>query len=200
MLKRIILLVQVKEIIQKVTGQDPRTYELAFKRPCIEENKTLEEYDIKRTVTVTQVSILEGGGGFGLVTVDVSKNKYRIVEFDENAPFYRLVVRGLNVQAICGNGHCKAYNDLVNCTLGFVRDFNLINKLSEIRCPSCENEVYPKNFGFLECEYRIYYEKWEDNKKKSGEVKGKAENKFKLFDEYSSGNANFSVLIFNVYR
>ena len=190
---------RVKEIIQNITDKDPNTYELVFKRPLINESRTLEEYNIKKTCTLVEVAICEGGGGFGLNTVDVSKNNTRIVEFDKNAPYYRTVGAGLSVQAKCGNELCKAYNDIVYCFLGFVRDFNLINKLSEILCPSCRNEVYPKNFGFLKCKYRIYYEKWENNKKKIGEVKGKAENKFKIFDEYSSGNANFSKLIFNVY-
>ena len=190
---------RVKEIIQNITDKNPNTYELVFKRPLIDESRTLEEYNIKKTCTLVEVAICEGGGGFGLNTVDVYKNNTRIVEFDKNAPNYRIVGEGLSVQAKCGNELCKAYNDIVYCYLGFVRDFNLINELSKILCPSCRNEVYPKNFGFLKCEYKIYYEKWENNKKKIGEVKGKAENKFKLFDEYSSGNANFSKLIFNVY-
>ena len=52
----------------------------------------------------------------------------------------------------------------------------------------------------MRCEYNIYYEKWENNKKQSGNVEGKADDKFKLFDEYSSGNATFSKLVFNVYE
>ena len=83
------------------------------------------------------------GGGFGLNTVDVSKNNTRIVEFDENAPSYRIVGTGLSVKAKCGNENCKAYNDIVYCYLGCVRDFDMLNKLSEIKCPSCSNEVYP---------------------------------------------------------
>ena len=191
---------RVKEIIQNITDKDPNSYTLVCRRPLEIESRTLEEYNIKEGCILVEIARLEGGGmgGIGLNTVDVSKNNTRIVEFDKNAPDYRIVSAGLSVQAKCGNELCKAYNDIVYCYLGFVRDFNLINELSKILCPSCRNEVYPKNFGFLKCEYRIYYEKWENNKKKIGEVKGKAENKFKLFDEYSSGNANFSKLIFNV--
>ncbi len=192
---------RVKEIIQNITGKDPNIYTLIYRTPVEKEYKTLEEYKIKEGCILVEESNLLGGGmgGFGLNTVDVSKNNTRIVEFDKNAPEYRIVSAGLSVQAKCGNELCKAYNEVVYCCLGFVRDFNLINELSKILCPSCRNEVYPKNFGFLKCEYRIYYEKWENNKKKIGEVKGKAENKFKILDEYSSGNANFSKLIFNVY-
>ena len=193
-------IIRVKQIIKNITDKDPNTYTLVCRIPLEIESKTLEEYKIKEDSILIEVARLEGGGGFGLNTVDVSKNNTRIVEFDKNAPNYRVVGPGLSVQAKCGNEQCKAYNDIVYCYLAFVRDFNLINKLSEILCPSCRNEVYPKNFGFLKCKYRIYYEKWENNKKKSGEVEGKAENKFKLFDEYSSGNANFSKLIFNVYH
>ena len=188
---------KLKEIIQDKTNISKDRLYLAFTRPLEDEKKTLEYYGITRSVSILQISEERGGGGFGLNTVDVSKNNTRIIEFDNNAPFYRIVGKGLSIQAICGND-CEAKDQIVCCLLGCVRDYDILQHLSEIKCPACKKEVYPKNFGFLRCNYEIYYEKWENNKKETGKVSGYAEDEFKVFDEYSSGNANFSKLVFNV--
>ena len=188
---------KLKEIIQDETNISKDRLYLAFKKPLEDEKKTLEYYDITRSVSIFQTCSESGGGGFGLNTVDVSKNNTRIIEFDNNAPFYRIVGKGLSIQAICGND-CEAKDHIVYCQIGFVRDYDILQHLSEIKCPACKKEVYPKNFGFLRCNYEIYYEKWENNKKETGKVSGYAEDEFKVFDEYSSGNANFSKLVFNV--
>ena len=111
--------------------------------------------------------------------------------------YYRYVCNGLNIQAICGFNDCEAKDKIVYCKIGFVRDYNIFNNLENIKCPACGNEIYPKNFGFLSCKYKIDYTKWENNKKQSGTVEGEAEGEFKIFSEYS-GNANFSKLVFNV--
>ena len=188
---------KLKEIIKNKANISKDRLYLAFTKPLIDEKKTLENYDITRSVSILQTCSESGGGGFGLNTVDVSKNNTRIIEFDNNAPFYRIVGKGLSIQAICGND-CEAKDQIVYCLLGCVRDYDILQHLSEIKCPACKKEVYPKNFGFLRCNYEIYYEKWENNKKETGKVSGYAEDEFKVFDEYSSGNANFSKLVFNV--
>ena len=189
---------KLKEIIQNKANIPEKEMIFVFRKPLIDEKKTLENYGITKTVTITHIHIIEGGGGFvGLNTVDVSKNNTRIIEFDKNAPFYRVVGEGLSIQAICGND-CEAKDHIVYCHIGFVRDYDILQHLSEIKCPACKKEVYPKNFGFLRCNYEIYYEKWENNNKETGKVSGYAEDEFKVFDEYSSGNANFSKLVFNV--
>ena len=188
---------KLKEIIQNKINIPEKEMIFAFRKPLNNEEKTLEYYDITRSVSILQTCSESGGGGFGLNTVDVSKNNTRIIEFDKNAPFYRVVGEGLSIQAICGND-CEAKDHIVYCQIGFVRDYDILQHLSEIKCPACKKEVYPKNFGFLRCNYEIYYEKWENNKKETGKVSGYAEDEFKVFDEYSSGNANFSKLVFNV--
>ena len=161
------------------------------------DDQTLSYYKIKDgDVIFTTRLNNKGGGGFGLNTIDVSKNNTKIIGFDHNAPFYRIVGYGLSIQAKCGND-CEAKDKIVYCPIGFVQDYDILQNLEEIRCPACKNEVYPKNFGFLKCKYKIDYTKWENNKKETGTVEGQAGEEFKLFSEYS-GNANFSKLVFNV--
>ena len=57
----------------------------------------------------------------------------------------------------------------------------------------------PSNFGFCGCRYEIEYEKNEDGEFKNGTVTGTSgKEEYKIFDQYSSGNANFNKLIFNI--
>ena len=108
---------------------------------------TLEDYGITKTVTLLCRSNLIGGGGFGLNTIDVSKNNTKLIEFDYNAPFYRTVGIGLSIQSICGNER-EAKDKIVYCHIGCVRNYDILNHLSDIKCPACDNEVYPKIWGF----------------------------------------------------
>ena len=167
-----------------------------FDGEILKNDKTLSYYNIKDDDIIISLTSLKGGGGFGLSTIDVTKNNTRIIEFDENAPFYRMVSDGLSIQSICGND-CQAKDKIVYCHIGFVRNYNILNNLENIKCPACRNEVYPKNFGFLRCKYKIDYTKWENYKKQSGTVEGEAGNEFKIFSEYS-GNANFLKLVFSI--
>ena len=182
---------KLKEIIKNKTNISKDILYLTFKKPLLDEKKTLENYGIAKCAVIRCFPNVMGGGW------DFRLNNTRIIEFDNNAPFYRKVGKGLSIQAICGND-CEAKDQIVYCLLGCVRDYDILQHLSEIKCPACKKEVYPKNFGFLRCNYEIYYEKWENNKKETGTVSGYAEDEFKVFDEYSSGNANFSKLVFNV--
>ena len=84
------------------TGKVMSSFDLIFKKPLNDES-TLESYGITNSVTLICITVLTGGGGFGLNTIEVSRNNTKIIEFDDNAPFYRTVGNGLSIQAICGN-------------------------------------------------------------------------------------------------
>ena len=149
-----------------------------------------------RYFTINLVPEPRGGAGFGLCTIDIEKNNTRIIELDYNAPPHRNIDYGLSVQAICEND-CVLKNQIIYTTLGFVTNYNILSHLNDIKCPECQKTVYPKNFGFFQCKYEIEYDKWENNKKKSGSIEGKTKEEFILFSEYS-GIATFSKLIFDV--
>ena len=170
-----------------------------FKGQVLKDDKTFSDYYIEEGCEIIIVGKTEGGyGGFGLNTIDVSKNNTKIVEFDSNAPFYRRVGYGLSIQAICGSD-CEAKDDTVYCPIGYVRNYDVLQNIGNgnIKCPACKNLIYPKNFGFLRCKYKIDFTKWEGNKPISNSVEGEADEKFKLFSE-CSGTANFTKLIFTV--
>lgn len=55
---------KLKELIDKIESQEdikPTTYELCFKKPLTEEDKTLEYYGITRTCTITMITKFDGG-------------------------------------------------------------------------------------------------------------------------------------------
>ena len=182
---------------KKMTGTADKDWMYGLE--VLKDDKTFSDYYIKEGRTIRAVPVYQPGfGGFGLNTIDVSKNNTRIVEFDNNAPYYRRVGSGLSIQAICGSD-CEAKDKIVYCKIGFVRNYDVLQNVGNgnITCPACKNLIYPKNFGFLRCKYKIDFTKWEGNKPISNSVEGEADEKFKLFSEYS-GNANFTKLIFTV--
>ena len=181
------------EEAKKMTGQADKQWKCGGN--VLKDYNTFSDYDIEEDDQIMTCDKCEGGG---FDTIDVSKNNTEIVEFDYNAPDYRTVGNGLNVQAICGSD-CEAKDKIVYCRIGFVRNYDVIQNVGNgnIKCPACKNLIYPKNFGFLRCKYKIDFTKWEGNKPISNSVEGEADEKFKLFSEYS-GNANFTKLIFTV--
>ena len=52
---------KLKEEIKRVKNIEPTTYEFAFKKPLLDMNKTLEQYNITGPVTIIQTSNVEGG-------------------------------------------------------------------------------------------------------------------------------------------
>ena len=183
------------EEVKKMTGQADN--EWMYCGDFLEDDKTFSDYDIEEGCEIIFIARFEAGG---FDTIDVSKNNTEIVEFDYNAPDYRTVGNGLSIQAICGSD-CEAKDKIVYCRIGFVRNYDVIQNCGNgnIKCPACKNLIYPKNFGFLRCKYKIDFTKWEGNKPISNSVEGEADEKFKVFSEYS-GNANFTKLIFTVTK
>ena len=91
----------------------------------------------------------------------------------------------------------KNVKQIIKLRKYFVKNYELLHNLNDIKCPACHKMVVPRNFGFYQCKYKIKYMKCENNSYSSGEVKGEAGNEFRTFDS-SSGNASFVSLIFDI--
>ena len=52
---------QLKDKIEREKGYNKKNFALAFKKPLNDDSKTLESYGITKTVTITQISVVEGG-------------------------------------------------------------------------------------------------------------------------------------------
>lgn len=55
-IKKEYIINQVKQIIQQEKGITNENYQLAFNRPLLDGNKTLESYGVTKTVRIWQIS------------------------------------------------------------------------------------------------------------------------------------------------
>ena len=70
-----------------------------LKRKPLDDFNTLAYYGIEDSdIIFASIVHKGGGGGFGLCTIEISRNNMRIIEYDPNAPKYRYVGFGLNIQ------------------------------------------------------------------------------------------------------
>ena len=172
---------EVKEIYYKKVGSRVNNLWL-FEAFVLKDEQTLKNYEIEDLDSI-EAQPSSRGGGVVFNIIDVSKNNTKVLDFDPDAPSYRTVSSGLNIQGECSNERCEAYNKIVYCMIGFVGDYNILTNLDEgnIKCPVCHNEIYPKNYGFLRCKYKIDFTKWEIIKKKVIRSMEKQEVNLKYF-------------------
>ena len=169
-----------------------------FNAEVLKNEKTFKDYEIEDDDVI--ICSYEVKGGCGIKTIDVSKNQMIVMGFNPSAPDYRYAIDGLNIISKCKkNKSCIANQQTIIVQIGFVTNWNLLDNLKKIKCPKCNERVFPSNFGFTGCKYKIDYEKVEnDDEFINAFVEGEAgKEEFKKFDEYS-GTANFTKLIFNI--
>ena len=156
--------------------------------------------DVIKTDSIVGLGRSIVGGGGGIETVDISKNKTKEVSPAKSAPSYRYASGGLNIRATCKNDNCIAYNDVVYIKIGYVQNWNLFDHLEDkVVCPSCKEMVNPENYYFKKCFYKIDYIKNSDGKMTRGSISGSvSSDNYKTFDEEESGKAIFAKLVFNV--
>ena len=151
-----------------------------------------------------QIKVIDNGniigGGGGVFTVDVSKNKVKLIKFNNSAPEYRSVIEGLNIKSKCKNQLCLANNDIIYIKIGYVNNWSLLDNLkAKVICPECGKRVKPINYGFWDCKYEIIFEKEVEDGYEEGKINGKiGGDDFQIFDEKKNGFANFTKLVFNV--
>ena len=96
------------------------------------------------------------------------------VQFTKNAPRWRVVQYGINLEGRCDTKTCEAYKnrvyyplkqDLSNsklhqdiCSCYICRDTkcsgSFVLVVTKARCPECLNEIKPISCGFYNCEWR----------------------------------------------
>jgi hypothetical protein len=127
---------------------------------------------------------------------DIS-NKKGLVEgyYNNAAPDWRTVIKGLNVSGKCQNNNCRACGKNVDCKIGF-GTFDLVRDCDQVRCPICNKEMEPITCIFAECQYKM------DGKKKiNGEtvpVKTswkRVEKDYEYYDPQKSGIVRWLMLI-----
>ncbi|KAJ3071488.1 hypothetical protein HDU99_002404, partial [Rhizoclosmatium hyalinum] len=116
---------------------------------------TLQELGLESRERYILSPILSSGGGIGpsfTAFVDVSNGGPSKIEFASEAPRWRVVSTGLNLEGVCTNKSCNAFGDLVIAPQG-LGVFDLEMDAHRVQCPECDKRVVPKKCGFYDCEY-----------------------------------------------
>lgn len=79
------------------------------------------------------------------------------VNFSSDAPFYRRVCQGLNLQGSCKTPTCDAFKKVVFIPKG-LGNFNIAKEVCRAPCPACDKTLGHtdvNNIGFWNCKYTI---------------------------------------------
>ena len=157
-------ILQLKQLLGEEEGQNEvlQTICLLFNGKELEdENKTLADYNIQSNSALQKFDLKTVNGrnlGFiGSRFIDVSdKQGLKRIEFSNEAPPWRISIRGLCLEGYCKNEKCEAHNHRVIIRIGYKR-FDLLVDSNETTtvCPMCRKYVDPITCGFNNCWWRF---------------------------------------------
>ena len=125
------------------------------------------------------------------------KSGIKTLQFSSEAPDWRVVKCGLNIEGICQKSQCDAYNREVICPIGY-GIFDIILDKEKCKCPICKQWVDPITCGFTKCHY-----KWtgitQDSptsapKRVTASTWKKVKDVYEYYDPQKSGTAIWSKL------
>ena len=189
-------IIDLKTKIQNKEGI-PRDYQdLEFAGKILDDKYKLGFYNIQTKSTlrlVLQSRICGRGASF----VDISQeNKAKKLEFVSEAPDWRMCSPGLNLEGICTNKHCTAYNNWVIVMKSF-GTYDLIYDEHENKCPMCSQYVETKKCAFSRCMYSyigVKLEKGKPPQKVMSDKEKNVGNHYLLFDPQEAGVCDWSSL------
>ena len=137
---------------------------------CDEE--TIAQHQFKEGDQIYSINRIKGGISFNFNSLD----KKKIKVFKPSAKKYRLVCKGLNLEAICKNKDCIAFGKKVWIQRGF-GTFQLSKQIFHCYCPLCKEKTQDAtNIGY--CLTHIKFEgkkrgnqeyiQWEETVVKNG--------------------------------
>lgn len=147
-------IISLKKKVQEKEGIPPDQQALHYAgKELNEDNKDLKDYSIKKEATLHLILRLRGGSLNMGVHFSNLENKY-LIEFSE-APQWRIVSRGLNLEGKCTNDSCQANKKRVWVQMGMGK-YDINRVIFELKCPSCKQKVTEvNNAGFWDCRYVI---------------------------------------------
>ena len=167
-----------------------------FDGAVLKDDETILTLGIENKDSIYANAYLRGGGDFGIDMADISNEKGIVrCNYGKNAAKWNIITKGLNVDGICKNEKCEAYNQEVDCPIG-IGSFDLVRNADRIKCPICNNEIDPTTCVFCKCEYKL-----EGKKKLNGKTEHvstnwkRVEKDYEYYDPQKSGIVRWLMLI-----
>ena len=172
----------------------PPNTKLHYKKPLINENRTLSDYDIRNDCTIDIKLIIQGGEVGSCVKQLADPTKKAPVEWPttHDGPFYLIVKNGINIFGFCQNKECEAYKKEVCSPFGY-GEFDLIEDLTSKskkcpKCPACEYYLLEiESCGFMNCEYHYEGKKYENKELIDVDFRKKTTGGYKAIDYIDPG-------------
>ncbi|MCP3659128.1 MAG: hypothetical protein GY830_01940 [Bacteroidetes bacterium] len=176
----------LKNKIKDKLGYKIESQSLNYKNKIYKDEILLKEFPKHTTFTLS--SKLNGGNNF-FKFVDLNKTNSIIKNFNPNAPKWRTIFPGINIEAVCSNKDCivKRCWAIIKNRKGKLKKrfkgsydknykedfedqfengcFNLYTLFNSLHCPKCDSKCEEvKNIGFYKCEFSIYAKEYATRK------------------------------------
>lgn len=123
---------------------------LIFEGQELEDEKTLEDYNIRENATLEEYIPIRGGDA-GFINMDQTEH-LRELQWNRSAPKWPVACNGISIEGICESdaNSCSASGKMVIYPFG-IGTFDLLNH--EAKCPICKNPIKPIKPGFSNCRW-----------------------------------------------
>ncbi|OAQ22974.1 hypothetical protein K457DRAFT_1885322 [Linnemannia elongata AG-77] len=178
---RLFRISDMKALIEPLERCRPEMQRIIFAGTQLEDEKTLQDYNIYEDTMFHLVLRLRGGGGGiipGIVFSDVSNSSnVRKVKFSDRAPPGRIASPGTNVECNCA---CTPSHQVI-CAKKF-GSLELVD--TTFVCPNCgrHDRIVPVTVGFMSCKYRFHGIKGTGEQYTSNWVDVKERDCYQLFE------------------
>ena len=147
---------KIKETIQE-KGNIPIDEIVLTHKHILKNDEILKDLKIKNNSNLNCYieNSISGGTPLGLDMANIAnKEGLEKRNFGKNAKKWNIITKGLNIEGVCTNSNCEAYNYKVDCQIG-LGDFNLLENICKIKCPMCSIYIELETCSFCECQYQI---------------------------------------------